>query len=89
MQYEGHYVENVGNTTLKFLEIFNTGQRFASPHKANLSDTYVDHYQDISLAQWLALIPPALVKAHLNLTDDMISHLNKTKALVVGPASSS
>ncbi|THH00759.1 hypothetical protein EW026_g1832 [Hermanssonia centrifuga] len=66
----GHYVENTGNTTLRFLEIFNT-----------------DRFQDISLAQWLALTPPALVQAHLQLSDEMMSHLNKTKQIVVGPAS--
>lgn len=25
----GHYVENTGNTTLRYLEIFKTGTRFA------------------------------------------------------------
>ena len=35
--------------------------------------------------QWLALTPPALVKAHLNLDDETIAHLNKTKGTVVGP----
>nr|BAQ25797.1 oxalate decarboxylase 2 [Grifola frondosa] len=64
----GHFVENIGNTTLHFLEIFNS-----------------DRFQDISLAQWLALTPPALVKAHLQLDDDTIDHLNKTKQIVVGP----
>ncbi|KAI0342831.1 oxalate decarboxylase [Trametopsis cervina] len=64
----GHYIENIGNGTLKFLEIFNT-----------------DRFQDISLSQWLALIPPQLVKAHLNLPDSLIDNLNKTKQVVVGP----
>jgi len=67
----GHYVENTGNTTLRYLEIFNT-----------------DHYQDISLNQWLALTPPDLVKAHLQLDDETISNLQKTKPVVVGPKSS-
>ncbi|KAI0775248.1 oxalate decarboxylase [Trametes elegans] len=65
----GHYVENTGNSTLRFLEIFNT-----------------DRYQDISLNQWLALTPPDLVKAHLDLDDDTMAHLSKTKYTVVGPA---
>jgi len=65
----GHYVENTGNTTLRFLEIFKT-----------------DRFQDISLSQWLALTPPALVKAHLNLDDETISKLSKTKPTVVGPS---
>ncbi|KAF9003359.1 oxalate decarboxylase [Cyathus striatus] len=66
----GHYVQNVGNTTLRFLEIFKT-----------------DKYADISLSQWLALIPPDLVKAHLQVSDETISHFNKTKSVVVGPIS--
>lgn len=36
--------------------------------------------------QWLALTPPALVKAHLDLDDDTIANLSKTKLTVVGPA---
>jgi len=64
----GHYVENTGNETLHYLEIFNSGR-----------------VQDISLSQWLALTPPALVKAHLHLSDEMIASLNKTKSYVVGP----
>ncbi|KAI0073871.1 oxalate decarboxylase [Panus rudis PR-1116 ss-1] len=65
----GHYVENTGNTTLRYLEIFKS-----------------DRFQDISLSQWLALTPPDLVKAHLQLDDDTIAHLSKTKQTVVGPA---
>jgi oxalate decarboxylase family bicupin protein len=64
----GHYVENTGNTTLKFLEIFNS-----------------ERFEDISLNQWLALTPPELVKAHLNLDDDTISQLAKKKPIVIGP----
>ncbi len=45
-----------------------------------------DRFQDISLGQWLALTPPALVQAHLQLSDEVMSHLNKTKQIVVGPA---
>lgn len=63
----GHYVENTGNTTLRYLEIFNT-----------------DRFQDISLNQWLALTPPALVKAHLQLSDATIASLSKTKPVVIG-----
>ncbi|KAK7037809.1 hypothetical protein VNI00_010770 [Paramarasmius palmivorus] len=65
----GHYVENIGNTTLKFLEIFKT-----------------DRFQDISLNQWLALTPPDLVKAHLDLDDETISKLSKTKPVVMAAA---
>ncbi|KAF7789735.1 hypothetical protein EIP86_000681 [Pleurotus ostreatoroseus] len=65
----GHFVENTGNTTLRFLEIFKS-----------------DRFQDISLQQWLALTPPDLVKAHLDLDDETIAHLNKTKITVVAPS---
>ncbi|KAI0327834.1 oxalate decarboxylase [Cubamyces sp. BRFM 1775] len=64
----GHFVENTGNTTLHFLEIFNSGR-----------------VQDISLSQWLALTPPDLVKAHLQISDETLSKFNKTKPIVVGP----
>jgi len=62
----GHYVENIGNETLHFLEIFKT-----------------DRFQDISLNQWLALTPPELVKAHLNIDDATVALFNKTKQTVV------
>ncbi|KAJ3558353.1 hypothetical protein NM688_g982 [Phlebia brevispora] len=65
----GHFVENTGNTTLRFLEIFKS-----------------DRFQDMSLQQWLALTPPDLVKAHLNLDDQTIANLNKTKITVAGPS---
>ncbi|KAK7056477.1 hypothetical protein VNI00_003032 [Paramarasmius palmivorus] len=66
----GHYVENTGNTTLRFLELFNT-----------------DVYEDISLSQWLALSPPELLKAHLDLDDATIAALSqfKEKPTVVAP----
>ncbi|CCM04232.1 uncharacterized protein FIBRA_06399 [Fibroporia radiculosa] len=64
----GHYVENIGNDTLHFLEIFNTAV-----------------YADVSLNQWLALTPPAMVEAHLGLSQNTMDLLTKTKAVVVGP----
>ena len=85
----GHYVENIGNTTMRFLEIFNSGTCTIAPDPATVADAAVDRYQDISLSQWLALTPPELVKAHLNLSDTVIDHLNKTKAVVIGSSSSS
>ncbi|KAF9467804.1 putative oxalate decarboxylase/oxidase [Collybia nuda] len=62
----GHYVENTGNTTLKFLEVFGSGL-----------------FEDISLTQWLALTPPALVKAHLGFSSKTIAKLSKMKQEVV------
>jgi hypothetical protein len=46
----GHYIENTGNTRLRFLEIFKSS-----------------YYAAVSLNQWMALTPPELVEAHLNL----------------------
>jgi oxalate decarboxylase len=42
-----------------------------------------DHYTDISLSQWLGVLPPELVKAHLNLDDATIAQLPKSRQLVV------
>jgi oxalate decarboxylase len=63
----GHYVENTGDETLVFLEMFRS-----------------DHFADISLSQWMALTPPALVKAHLNLDEPTIATLSKDKPIIVG-----
>jgi oxalate decarboxylase len=42
-----------------------------------------DHFADVSLAQWMGVLPPELVKAHLNLDDDVIAGLPRTKPLAV------
>ncbi|KAM5530414.1 hypothetical protein V8D89_015925 [Ganoderma adspersum] len=44
-----------------------------------------DIFRDISLNQWLALTPPELVKAHLQLSDETIAHLSKDKPVIVAP----
>lgn len=62
----GHYIENIGNAPLRFLEMFR------SPH-----------FQDVSLNQWMALTPPELVQAHLNLNKTMMRALRKEKWPVV------
>ncbi|MFE8873219.1 oxalate decarboxylase family bicupin [Acetobacter persici] len=62
----GHYLENIGDEPLVFLEAFN------SPH-----------FVDFSANQWLALSPHDMVKAHLNIDDETIAALSKTKPLVV------
>jgi oxalate decarboxylase len=41
-----------------------------------------DHYADISLSQWMAVVPPELVRAHLNLDDETIAALSKQKRFV-------
>jgi oxalate decarboxylase len=62
----GHYVQNVGDTQLRFLEVFRS-----------------DRFADLSLIQWLALVPPELVRAHLNVDDGMIGALMKDKPIIV------
>ena len=42
-----------------------------------------DRFADISLNQWMALTPPELVKAHLNIDDETIAQLSKSKQVVV------
>lgn len=37
-----------------------------------------------TLSQWLALTPPDIVKANLQISDEVIDHLSKTKPYVVG-----
>jgi oxalate decarboxylase len=63
----GHYIENTGDETLRFLEMFNSS-----------------YFADVSLNQWLALTPPELVQAHLNLDDQAMSKLRKDKPVIVG-----
>ena len=41
-----------------------------------------DHYADVSLAQWMGVLPPELVKAHLNVDDKFIARLPKNEPLV-------
>jgi oxalate decarboxylase len=41
-----------------------------------------DHYADISLAQWMGVLPPELVQAHLNVDDKFIANLPKDEPLV-------
>ena len=41
-------------------------------------------YTDVSLQQWLALIPPELVKDHLRLDNATLAKLQKQKPIVVG-----
>jgi oxalate decarboxylase len=62
----GHYVQNTGDDTLVFFEMFRP-----------------DHYADVSLAQWMGVLPPELVKAHLNLDDQTIAALPRNKPLAV------
>jgi oxalate decarboxylase len=41
-----------------------------------------NRFADLSLNQWMALVPPELVKQHLNLDDATIAKLSKTKPVI-------
>ena len=62
----GHYVQNTGDETLVFLEMFRS-----------------DRFADVSLNQWMALTPPELVQAHLNLDETTMAALSKNKPVIV------
>lgn len=61
-----HYVENTGDTTLCFLELFRS-----------------DHFEDISLAQWLSLTPHELVRAHLRIDESVLANIPKRDTPIV------
>ncbi|WP_375459296.1 oxalate decarboxylase family bicupin [uncultured Enterovirga sp.] len=61
--------------------IENTGTtplRFLEMFRSN-------HYEDVSLKQWMAMLPPTLVAAHLNIDKAVLEKLPKDKQLVTGP----
>jgi oxalate decarboxylase len=43
-----------------------------------------DRFADVSLDQWLALTPPKLVQAHLDVDRRTIAALSKRKPIIVG-----
>ncbi len=62
----GRYIENTGETTMRFLEMFKSS-----------------YYADVSLDQWLALTPPELVSAHLDLDEKFMSSLRRGESPIV------
>jgi oxalate decarboxylase len=62
----GHYIENIGATPVRFLEMFKSS-----------------YYADLSLDTWMALTPPELVQAHLNLDPQVMAALRNKEAPVV------
>ncbi|MDO9395549.1 MAG: cupin domain-containing protein, partial [Herbiconiux sp.] len=37
-----------------------------------------DHYEEVSLANWLAHVPPSLVSAHLNIPEEVLATFPRT-----------
>jgi len=62
-----HYVENTGETDLKFLEMFRS-----------------DHFQELSLSEWLTHTPPELVLAHLNIDRQTLNAIPRESVVLVG-----
>ncbi|EIT86142.1 oxalate decarboxylase [Fictibacillus macauensis ZFHKF-1] len=62
----GHYIQNTGTETLRFLEMFKSNR-----------------FEDVSLAQWLALTPKALVESNLNVGSAFVDSLRKEDSPVV------
>ena len=62
----GHYIQNMGKTAVRFLEVFAS-----------------DQFADVSLAQWMALTPPEVVRQHLSLSEKAMASLRKQKQPVI------
>ncbi|KAK0547116.1 hypothetical protein OC845_004272 [Tilletia horrida] len=68
----GHYIQNIGDEPLVFVEIFR-GPNFGDDVK----------FDDFSLQQWLALNPPELVARTLNVSTSVVQQLKKEKQILV------
>jgi oxalate decarboxylase len=65
LQSSPHYIENIGDSDLVFLEMFKS-----------------DHYEDISLAEWIAHTPPLLVSQHLGIDQKVIEAIPKEEVVI-------
>src|SRR5438128_7631704 len=77
MDFQAGDVGYVEKTLLHYVE--NTGDTdliFLEIFKS-------DHYQDLSLAQWLAHTPPELVAAHLNVDKSALASMQKTESVLM------
>lgn len=64
----GHYVQNVGDDDLVFLELFKS-----------------EHFQEITLNEWLANTPPQLVMQGLNLSAETVAKFRKDRPDILPP----
>lgn len=62
----GHYIQNTGDETVWFLEMFKS-----------------DRFEDVSLAQWMALTPRQLVDSNVNVSSSFTKNIRKEKEPVV------
>ena len=78
-----HYIENVGEDDVVVLEMLKTPFFTGMFVVDCIRYINANRIPDISAAQWLGLTPPQIVKDTLNLPDDVISSLPKTKPYIL------
>ncbi|SPO47674.1 related to oxalate decarboxylase [Moesziomyces antarcticus] len=71
----GHYIQNVGDEELEFVEIFRA---------PNFGDKV--KFDDFSLSQWLALVPPSVAAKQLNVSQHLVEQLSTKKQIIVAQA---
>jgi oxalate decarboxylase/phosphoglucose isomerase-like protein (cupin superfamily) len=79
-----HYVENIGQDDLMFIEVLQADHfsgKFC-PYSMGWIDADFS-VLDISVGQWLALTPPQIVADTLNLTNETVSSFKKDKQFIV------
>jgi oxalate decarboxylase len=62
----GHYIRNIGNTDLVYLEVFRSS-----------------YFSDVSLSDWLAHTPRALVAQHFNIDSATVAQFPSGKPVVM------
>ncbi|QFT89784.1 Oxalate decarboxylase OxdD [Bacillus sp. THAF10] len=62
----GHYIQNTGEDTVWFLEMFKS-----------------DRFEDVSLAQWMALTPAQIVESNVDVSSSFAKSIRKEKEPVV------
>lgn len=72
MRSYGHYIQNVGEEPLEFVEIFR-GPNFGDKVR----------FDDFSLTQWLALLPPSVAAKQLNVSESLVAQLKREKQIIV------
>lgn len=72
----GHYLQNIGDEPLEFVEIFR-GPNFGDKVK----------FDDFSLTQWLALLPSSVAAKQLNVSESLVQQLKRQKQIIVGGSS--
>jgi hypothetical protein len=90
-----HYVENVGEDDVIFIEVLQadhfSGMSFLNSRPPPLLKSFegirnkklLTQKIDISVGQWLGLVPPQITMDTLNLTNETVSTFKKEKQYIV------